>query len=88
MYLDFFFCDIGVRQGENLSPFLFGIFLSDLEKYFVHNNVNGLQDINDKCKYMLRTYIIIFVLFYADDTAILAETPDDRQNCLRVFEHL
>ena len=32
-------------------------------------------------------YIMIFILFYADDTAILAGTPDDLQNCIRAFEH-
>jgi hypothetical protein len=31
---DFFPCLTGVRQGENLSPFLFSVFLNDLEDYF------------------------------------------------------
>jgi hypothetical protein len=33
---DFFPCLTGVRQGENLSPFPFSIFLSDLENFFVN----------------------------------------------------
>ena len=31
----FFNCNVGVRPGENLSPFLFSIFLNDLEDYLV-----------------------------------------------------
>ena len=31
---DYFNCDMGVRQGKNLSPFLFAMFLNDLQMFF------------------------------------------------------
>ena len=33
-YSEFFYCEIGVEQGENLSPFLFSLYLNDLEFFF------------------------------------------------------
>jgi len=42
---DYFPCDNGVRQGENLSPFLFAIFLNDLEDFLENHNVTGLLSI-------------------------------------------
>ena len=29
-----FQCDVGVRQGENVSPLLFSIYFSDLNSFF------------------------------------------------------
>lgn len=31
----YFPCRIGIRQGENLSPFLFALFLYDVESFFL-----------------------------------------------------
>lgn len=79
----FFPCKIGVRQGENLSPFLFSIFLNDLEGHFFKNHVPGVEfEFADND---LVTYIKLFVLLYADDTVMFSETPDDLQRTLNAF---
>jgi hypothetical protein len=40
MYSDYFPCSIGVRQGENLSPLLFSLFL---EEYLTNSHCKGVQ---------------------------------------------
>jgi hypothetical protein len=51
-----FDCVLGVRQGESLSPFLFAIYVNDLEKTMRDEGVEGLTVDNLK----------LFVLFYAE----------------------
>ena len=84
-YSHFFTSNIGLLQGENLSPILFSIFLNDLKEVLCNRNIKlptlfqtaqsaGAEQLDD-----LRR---LFLLLYADDTAILAETPIDLQNAL------
>ena len=68
------------RQGDNLSPLLFNIFLSDLKSYLV-NKYNGLSNIHDIATDImddnLVSYLKIYVLLYADDKILLAESPEE-----------
>ena len=40
--------EVGVKQGENMSPFLFSLFLNDLETFFLENNISDLEQISNK----------------------------------------
>ena len=42
---DAFECSLGVRQGQILSPFLFSMFLNDIEDVFMNKGLLGI-DVN------------------------------------------
>ncbi len=84
---DFFACMKGVRQGENVSPFLFSIFLNDLEDYFVEFDALPLETICDKIQDKLHIFIRLFILLYADDTVIFSESKEGMQKALDVFQN-
>jgi hypothetical protein len=42
-FSDFLTCDFGVRQGVNLFPFLFAIYLNDLEEFLSEHCKTGLD---------------------------------------------
>ena len=77
---DYFQSNVGVRQGENLSPVLFSLCLNDLLIVrFVSNAYDGLSNICNAIRTVLDNedidiYLRLYILLYADDTVILAES--------------
>ena len=65
---------LGVRQGECLSPFLFAIYVNDLE--------SNLENVDTGITVL---YIKIFLLFYADDAVLFATSADQLQTGINAF---
>jgi len=59
-----FTCNVGVRQRESLSPFLFAVYINDIEETFILKGFEGV----DTGKFKL------YILLYADDIVLMSET--------------
>ena len=57
-----------------------------MDEYLDENSVDGLQFLNEKFAENLELYIKLFILLYADDTVIFADSASDLQKTLSVFE--
>ena len=86
-FSDLFNVDLGVRQGENLSPVLFSLYLNDMNR-FLNDKMNGLSTISEELENCnmeyedINVFLKLFVLLYADDTIIFAENAKDLQKGL------
>ena len=67
-----FECNLGVglRQGESLSPFLFNLFLNDIEAVLESGGFRGVS----------MSDITIRTLLYADDLLIMSDSTEDLQH--------
>ena len=80
---NFFQSHCGVRQGENLSPVLFSLFLNDLEEFMQRSHCTGINlktTDNDT-----DVFIKLLVLLYADDTVLLGIDAESFQHNLNAF---
>ena len=62
-------------QGDCLSPFLFSIYVNDLEEYFNLNKFKGID----------LGLLKLFLLLYADDIVIFSESEQGLQEGLNTY---
>ena len=77
-----FVCDIGIKQGCNLSCLLFALYLNDLETFMNKDNCNGLSIYNSENGIL---FLKLLVLLYADDTVIMSTNYKDLKRSLNSF---
>ena len=65
-----------MRQGECLSPFLFAMFVNDIEDVFYIHGAEGTDS----------TVFKLFLLLYADYITIFSETPEGLQKALDILK--
>ena len=69
-----FTCNIGVRQGECLSPFLFATYVNDLEAELARKGVAGINI----------GMINLNILLYADDIILFGKKTNRFTECFEL----
>ena len=72
----FFKSDVGLLQGEVLSPFLFSLFVNDFEAY-LKQNTNASLTLDQ---------LSMYLLMFADDTVIFSESIEELRLSLNNLE--
>lgn len=67
----------GVLQGDALSPFLFALFINDIEEFFRKSGMTGVN---------IDGITELLMLLFADDIVILSKSPLDVQHKLNILE--
>ena len=73
---NWFPCEYGVRQGDVLSPTLFGLYINDL-----------VQELKDGSSGINLGELIVVCLLYADDLVLVSESPEDLQKMLDILNN-
>jgi hypothetical protein len=68
---------VSLLSVRKVAPFLFSMFLNDLEEFMISNDATGLNSLSSKFENDFNMYLNLFVLFYADDTVLMSENPED-----------
>lgn len=58
-----------------------------MEDFFIQENVIGLKTISDELENKLNIYLKLFIILYADDTVLMAESDSELQTLLDTFYH-
>ena len=75
---DTFVCDIGVRQGENLSLLFLVLHVNDIESKLLEYNYNSKNYGRD----MIKSYLKLLVLMDANDRIILCDIEEGTKKAL------
>ena len=79
---ELFSCQVGLREGECLSPILFSFYLNDLKDHLILNsegislkhNAHGIDQLFN-----------LFIIMYADDTVLFADSRAKLQQILNCY---
>ena len=73
---DLYSCDIGLLQGEIMSPFLFSLFINDIEAHLQENINDGINI----------EQLQLYLLLFADDAVLFSESREGLQNNINNLE--